>query len=263
MTASARHSAISRLLLVAPIAAAALIVSLPAHAQAGTGQVGTTSDTRQGARKLPRLVSVSGVATRDVTPDMAIISVGVTTRAPNAADALTSNSAAAAKIIAAVRQAGVENRDVQTSNVSISQNFRNKRDGSSYTQEPDGFTATNSVSIRVRDLAKLGPLLTAAAGQGANSINSLTFDFSGRKKVADELQAEAVRNARDVAQRLVEAAGSKLGQLQNINAADAMPSPRYDGMKMMRASADAAAPVPVEAGEMTITSSVQAIWTIE
>jgi len=252
MTSSVRRSAVSRLILAAPLATASLLLAMGAPARAES----------EGARQPPRIVSVSGTATRDVTPDMATIVIGVTTRAPKAAEALNGNSQAAAKVIAAVRQAGVESRDVQTNTVSISQNFRNRRDASGYTQEPDGFTATNSVSVRVRDLDKLGPLLTAAAGEGANNINSLTFDYSGRKKVADELQAEAVRNARATAQRLVEAAGNKLGQLQMISAGQ-IPMPRpYGAMKMMRAEAAPAA-APVEAGEMTITSSVQATWTIE
>lgn len=254
MTSSVRRSAVSRLILAAPLATAALLLAMAAPASA-------ESDS---PRKLPRLVSVSGTATRDVTPDMATIVIGVTTRAPKAADALNGNSEAAAKLIAAVRQAGVENRDVQTNTVSISQNFRSRRDASGYAQEPDGFTATNTVSVRVRDLGKLGPLLTATAGEGANRINSLNFDYSGRKKVVEELQTEAVRNARATAQRLVEAAGSKLGDLQSINAGY-MPTPRpYGGMKLMRDAA-AAAPeqVPVEAGEMTITSSVQTTWVIE
>lgn len=254
MNSSARFSMTPRLFQTTAFAAAAALLAFATPANA---------EPSDGVRKLPRLVSVSGVATRDVTPDMAMIVVGVTTRAPKAAEALNGNSQAAAKIIAAVRQAGVETRDVQTNNVSIAQNFRNKRDASGYNQEPDGFTATNSVSVRVRDLAKLGPLLTAAAGEGANSINSLTFDFSGRKKVTDELQTEAVRNARETAQRLVEAAGSKLGPLQNITASGSMPAPRYGNMKMMRASADAAEAVPVEAGEMTLRSSIQTTWIIE
>lgn len=249
MTFSTRSLA-SRFLFAAPLTAAALMLAMaPASAE--------------GQSKRPRLVNVSGTASRDVTPDMATIVIGVTTRAPQAAEALNGNSEAAAKIIAAVRKAGVEPRDVQTNAVSISQNFRNKRDASGYTQEPDGFTASNTVSVRVRDLGKLGPLLTTTAGEGANNINSLTFDYSGRKKLSEELQAEAVRNARDTAQRLVEAAGNKLGQLQSIDASGGMPAPRYGAMKMMRASADAPEAAPVEAGEMTITSSVQAAWTIE
>lgn len=254
MTLFARRTMTSRLILATPLAAASLLLAMAAPA---------TAQETGGARKLPRLVNVSGDASREVTPDMATIVIGVTTRAPRAAEALNGNSQAAAKVIAAVRQAGVENRDVQTNAVSISQNFRNKRDASGYTQEPDGFTATNTVSVRIRDLGKLGSLLTTATGEGANNINSLTFDYSGRKKVAEELQAEAVRNARETAQRLVEAAGGKLGQLQTIQAGGAAPSPRYGAMKMMRASADAAEPAPVEAGEMTITSSVQATWAIE
>jgi len=253
MTFSVRRSVVSRLLLAAPLAGASLLLAMAAPASAES----------DGPRKPPRIVSVSGTATRDVTPDMATIVIGVTTRAPKAADALNGNSQAAAKVIAAVRQAGVESRDVQTNTVSISQNFRNRRDASGYAQEPDGFTAANSVSVRVRDLGKLGPLLTAAAGEGANNINSLTFDYSGRKKLAEELQTEAVRNARDTAQRLVEAAGSKLGQLQMLSAGQ-LPAPRpYGAMKMMRADAPAPEAAPVEAGEMTITSSVQTTWTIE
>lgn len=254
MTISARHSVISRLILATPLAAASFMLALATPASA---------EGNDGARTPPRMVNVNGAASREVTPDMAMIVIGVTTRAPKAADALNGNSQAAAKVIAAVRQAGVESRDVQTNTVSISQNFRNKRDSSGYSQEPDGFTATNSVSVRVRDLGKLGPLLTAAAGEGANNINSLTFDYSGRKKVADELQAEAVQNARGTAQRLVEAAGSKLGQLQRINAVQAPMHRPYGGMKMMRADAAAPEAAPVEAGEMTITSTVNATWMIE
>lgn len=217
-----------------------------------------------GARQPPRTVSVTGYASREVTPDVAVISVGVATRGATPAETLAANAAAATKVIEAVRKAGVEARDVRTDNVSITPNYRNVRDSAGDIESrEDGFTASSSVTVRVRDLAKLGPLVAAATGQGANRINGLTFEYSGRRQAEAELQAEAVRNARETASRLVEAAGARLGPLQAISAGDVRPMPRRGDVYAMRAApADMAAP-PVEAGEITLSASVNATWIIE
>jgi uncharacterized protein len=227
------------------------------------GLFAATAAVAQPAPPERRTIRVEGHAVREVTPDMASISIGVTTRAPKAAAALSGNAADAQRIIDAAKKAGIEPRDITTSAVSLSENLRNRRDpaSGSVSQEPDGFIASNTVTVRVRDLPKLGGLLTDMVGDGANRIQGLSFDYSERDRVLDELRVDAVRDARRTAARLAEAAGAAVGQVVTV----AYP-PRRGGpgpeFAMMRAAAPRAN-VPIEAGALSLSADVETVWTLQ
>lgn len=212
----------------------------------------------------PRTITVEGRAEADVEPDMARISVGVTTKAPAPAAAVDQNSAAAAKIIEAARKAGIEAKDIRTGTLSLEQAFKNVRDASgNFEQRPDGYTVTNSVTMQVRDLPKLGGVLRQVVEEGANRINSLSFAVADHKKIDDDLRKEAVLDAKRRAELLVAAAGAKLGEVRSIHEGQRGGGPRPIAMSEMRMAAAPKADVPVSAGSLTFSSSVTVTWTLE
>ncbi|GGC46515.1 SIMPL domain-containing protein [Chelatococcus reniformis] len=235
----------------------------PPLALAGALVAATTAVAQEPAPRENRVVRVEGHASREMVPDMARLSLGVTSRAPKPGDALAANAADAQKVIDIAKRSGIEPRDIQTSAVNLTENMRNKRDAasSSITQEPDGFIATNTVTVRVRDLGKLGSLLTEVVAGGANRINGLSFDVASRDKVVEELRVEAVADARKTANRLAEAAGAGVGRIMVITYPPRGAAPVAE-FGMMRAASPRAA-VPIEVGALTIAADVETVWSLQ
>ncbi len=130
-------------------------------------------------------------------PDFASISIGVANKAATAAAALDLTSAAAAKIVAAARTFGIEARDLQTSYVSLQPAFRNVRDPNGQAEpRPDGYQASNSVTVRVRDLGRLGEFLRNVVDGGANRIGGVEFELAEPGRLEREATGAAVRDAR-------------------------------------------------------------------
>ncbi len=142
---------------------AALIAAGPAAAQSGTGAE-------------PATLSVNGEGRVDVAPDIATIRVGVETQGETAAEALEANSAAAAEMIATLKDAGVEARDIQTGQLNVQPvhaDMQRTRPGES--PEITGYRVVNEVAVTVRDLDALGGLLDRVVGAGANRVNAIGF----------------------------------------------------------------------------------------
>jgi uncharacterized protein YggE len=207
--------------------------------------------------KPPPTMNIVGRATLEAAPDFASISIGVTNKAATTAAAIDATSAAAAKIVAAARGFGIEPRDVQTSYVSLRPAFRNVRDQSgNMEQRPDGYSASNSVVIRVRDLPKLGEFLRTVVDGGANQIGGVSFELSDPGKLEREALAAAVKDARRQAEIIAEAAGVKIARIESINVGGGYrPMPRAAAApQAMRA---AKADVPVEPGSLDVSAEVQ------
>jgi uncharacterized protein YggE len=121
----------------------------------------------------PSLITVTGDATVTAAPDLATVTLGVTTTDPLAAAAMKSNSAALATVMVRLQAAGIADRDLQTSNLQLNPNWINPENGGIATIS--GYTASNMLSVRVRDLAILGAVLDAAITDGANTLNGISF----------------------------------------------------------------------------------------
>jgi len=205
----------------------------------------------------PATITVTGEGTVMAAPDLATVSLGVTTQGATAAEAMSANSAALALVLERVKAAGVEERDIQTSTLNLNPNWAGM-DGSS-VPTIQGYVAVNSVQLRVRALEKLGPVLDAAVSDGANTLNGISFGLAEPDPAMDEARKDAVASARARAELLTSAAGVGLGRILSIseNGGYAPPMPMY----RMEAAADAA-PVPVEGGEVGVTASVTITWEI-
>ena len=207
-----------------------------------------------------RSLSIAGSAQVHVAPDAALISTGVVTEGDTAAAALKANSAAVAKVVDAIRSFGVEAKDLQTNGLSLeARNYR--PDKPSATDKPHiiGYTAANAITVRVRDLGKLGDLIDKVAVAGANRIDGIQFIVSNQEGLLDEARRKAVTDAKDKADLYARAAGFTLGKVMSLTEESGSPVPRPMGRAM---AVSAAAPVPVEAGEMTLSVRVRVVWSL-
>lgn len=208
---------------------------------------------------MSRTIIVAGNGEASAAPDMAILNLGVEAEGATAAEALRKNSAQMDATIKSLRDAGVDKKDIQTSNLNVGARYDYSRD----TSPPRliGYQATNTVSVKLRDLDKAGAIIDKAVGVGANRINALSFSFADPKPLMDKARKAAVADARDRAALYAEAAGVRLGPVMQISDSYApVPGPLPVRARMEMAQSAAA---PIEAGESTISANVTIIYAIE
>jgi uncharacterized protein len=200
------------------------------------------------------MITVTGEGVVEATPDIATMTIGVTTQGPTAAEALAANSAALEAVLARLTAAGIAARDLQTSNLSLNPNWTGYDNA---TPTIAGYVASNTLTVRVRALSSLGAVLDAAVADGANTLNGLTFGLADPAPALNEARKEAVADARAKAELLAAAAGVTLGKVVSISEAGGMSAP----VPMFRADASAA-PVPVASGELGMTATVTIFYAI-
>ena len=231
------------------ITALALLV-LATAAVAGIGR----PEAAGGADEEARLgITVTGTGRVESVPDEAVFSLGVSTDGETARDALAANSVAMRRVLAALDSAGIDRKDVKTETVSVGQyDYEGK--------SRSGFTARNSVSVRIRDLARAGGVLEAAARAGANEVQGPMLTRSDRDAHEAEALKKAVANARKRAEALADAAGVELGRVTAISEGfSGGPEPVFG----MRATADAASSAPIRPGTEEIQATVTVTFDIE
>jgi uncharacterized protein len=208
-----------------------------------------------------RTMNVNGAGLVYLTPDIAYINVGVHTEMPTASEAVTESNAQTTKVIAALTKAGIDPKDIRTTNFSIWPSQQYAPDG---TVSGTVYMVDNTVYVTVRKLDKLGDLLDTVVKAGANSINSIQFDVADKTAAMKEARAEAVKNAKEQAQELADAAGVTLGQITNIAFYDSVPSPVVDAFgKGGGALASADVAVPIQPGQMTLTVTVSVTYELK
>ena len=238
--------------------AAALLsaLALALVALAGCGTTATTATTTQGGT-VPNTVTASGMGTTQVAPDTAEMYFGVTTTSANAQSALDDASKAAEQITAAVKKQGVAAEDIQTRDVSVYPQMADQ-DGA---QVITGYQASLSVQVKVRDIGKLGDVISAANAAGANSISGPTFTIADPAPVRAKAIDEAVADARKSAEAMAQAAGKSVGDVLSMSSSDvgSFPSPMYD----MAAGSAATAKVPIEPGQLDVTANVTVVFELK
>ena len=203
----------------------------------------------------PPAVSVTGEATVSVAPDQAQIEGGVTSDARTAREASEANNAAMNKVMQALKGAGIEERDTQTSRLSLQPQYAPNRTG---TSPITGYRASNRVTIRLRDVTKVANVIDVLAGAGANDIGGINFTVSQPSKHLDEAREKAVADARRKAEIYAKAAGVTLGESLSISEEGA-PAPLFRG----KMAAPMAAGAPVAQGEETLSVTVNVSWAIK
>ena len=207
----------------------------------------------------PAMISVTGEAQVSVPPDLAQIDGGVTSEAKTAREASDANNAAMGKVLLALKGAGIEEKDYQTSRLSLQpQNSSSRPGGPSAIV---GYRASNRVTIRLRDITKVANVIDTLVGAGANDIGGINFTVSQASKLLDEARERAIADARRKAEIYARAAGVALGAPLSITEGGA-PGPilyRRVAAPMTMAASGAA----VAQGEETLQVTVSVSWAIK
>ncbi|MDX2309573.1 MAG: SIMPL domain-containing protein [Hyphomicrobium sp.] len=207
--------------------------------------------------KAQRTVTVSASGTATAKPDQARIASGVVAEAATAKEALADNSKAMAGLLQTLKANGIDAKDIQTSSFSVDPRYTNPQDGTA--PRVDGYRVSNQVDVVVRDLARLGEVLDAVIGAGANQVSGLTFEASTAETLRDAARKDAVANARRRAELFAAAAGAKVGDVVTIVEGQSGGSPVL--YRAAKAAMDSA--VPIESGSMTLTADVTVTWKLE
>lgn len=221
----------------------------------------------QEAPQAPRrgTITIEGRGEVQAAPDTAYVTSGVTTQAATAREALDANTQAMAQLLETLKEVGIEAQDIQTSGFSVSPNYvySDERDANGYTLPPKimGYQVANSVTIRVRALENLGAILDKSVTVGANTINGVSFAVNDPTNLLDEARKKAFDDARRKAELYAGAAGLGLGDITSISEAQDFGQPIPYAMKSAVAEA-AAAPVPVEAGQLSFAINVSVGWDL-
>lgn len=211
--------------------------------------------------KMPRTISLIGHGETRIAPDMAIVNVGVLKQAPTAAGALGSNTAAMTAVMAALKAAGIEAKDIQTSNFMVAPRY----DYGDNTQAPrlTGYDVSNTVTIAVRKIAQLGGLLDTLVSAGSNQINGISFQVSRPDQALDQARKSATEDATRKAKLYAAAMQLKLGPVLSISEGVNYSPPVPMMLKSMRGAAEMSSDVPVSGGEQSLTIDVNVTWEID
>ncbi|WP_062227160.1 SIMPL domain-containing protein [Aureimonas frigidaquae] len=235
--------------------AALMLASVPmaAMAQAPGGEERST-------------LTIVGAGQATAAPDIALTTLTVLRSAATAQEATQESSAAVTAVTQAMRDLGIEGRDLQTSGFSISPQYQydNNQNGQP-TRPPEivGYEVRNSLTVRVRDIAKVGAVLDKAISLGVNQGGDITFTIENPAPLADAARRDAIAKARASAQVMADAADLELGDIVSLvdeTNTVAPPRPMMAGAMMRVAAEDAS--VPVEAGENTVSAQVRVTFEI-
>ncbi len=210
------------------------------------------------AQTPPPAISVTGEATVSVAPDQAQIDGGVTSDAKTAREASEANNAAMGKVLLALKGAGIDAKDYQTSRLSLQPQFAANYKPSDRASGIVSFRASNRVTVRVRDVTKVANLIDVLVGAGANEIGGINFTVTQASKYLDEAREKAIADARRKADIYARAAGVTLGEPISISEEGA-PTPMFRG----KMAAPMAAGAQVAPGEETLSVTVSVSWAIK
>lgn len=203
----------------------------------------------------PAMISVTGEATVSAAPDLAQIDAGVTTEAKTAREASDANNAAMGKVLLALKGAGIEEKDYQTSRLSLQPESVPNRTAGPATIV--GYRASNRVTIRLRDVGKVASAIDTLVGAGANDIGGINFTVSQASKLLDDAREQAMGDARRKAEIYAKAAGVTLGAPVSVSEGSTPVQIPY-----RRMAAGMAAATPVAQGEETLQVTVAVSWAI-
>ncbi len=220
--------------------------------------IAATAAPALAAEAAAQTLSLAGEGSASAAPDQATVTSGVTSEGKTAREAVDANGKAMAALIDAFKKAGIQAADLQTSGFSVQPRYAQPKEGSGEAPHIDGYEVRNQVTVRIRDLTKLGAVLDTAVATGSNQIDGVAFGLADPAPVLDKAREAAVADARRKAELIAKAAGVKLGRILAIAEPGAEP-PR----PMMAAYAmEKMAAVPVEAGESEFKARVNVTWEI-
>ena len=207
-------------------------------------------------------ISASGEATR--VPDVAGLSAGVVTEAEDGDAAMKTNAEQMEKVIKAIRKAGIEEKDIQTSGISLTPRYEYPPNTAGSPNRPGrtlvGYIARNTVNLKVREIGKLGDVLNALTEAGANQIHGPSLEIGEPEPVLADARQQALDKAQARAKTYAEALGMKVRRLVSVSESGSAGIPR-PMMRAEMASADARA--PVAPGETTLSVNLDLVFELE
>jgi uncharacterized protein YggE len=204
-------------------------------------------------------IYVSGSATVKAAPDIAQAQLGVQTFADSVDQAVADNNARSAAIQAALVAQGIAAQDMQTTGFNVYPQMDYQKNQAGVIV---GYWATNMLSVKIRNLAKVGEVLQAGIAAGANNVSGLYFALEDPDSLLQEARVQAVADARQRAEALVGAAGAELGKVLSIRETSPWYGPVMSRADFAKDAAGAPA-VPVQAGELEVTGQVEVVFEIE
>lgn len=201
----------------------------------------------------PHTIAISGEGKVVAIPDIAKLSLGVTTQKTNVADAQKENTDKMNKLVKILKDLGVDSQDIQTTNYQINPQYNWTESRGQYIT---GYQVDQSVAIKVRDTSKVGDILSKTAEVGANQVGGLTFTIDDPEMVKQEAREKALKNAKEKAEALAKMADVKLGKIVSFSESsnDYMPQPYYESsMKGMGIGGGGGVAPSIEVGSNEIT----------
>ena len=215
------------------------------------------ASTAFAAETAPTL-SANGEGTEMAVPDIAVVTIGVSSRARTAGEALAANNTEMEKVIAAIRGENIKDIDIGTTGFAVNPVYSNpppQPDGTSDQPQVIGYEVSNSVRVLIRDLNNTGKVLDRAINAGANQVGSINFQVDKPQPFRDKALASAIADAQRKGELMAEASGVRLVRILTVSASDG-PQPMFDAVAY-RAEA-----VPIMAGQQTIAASATITWEI-
>ncbi|MFT4256174.1 MAG: SIMPL domain-containing protein [Pseudoxanthomonas sp.] len=223
------------------------ILAMSAHAQNATI---TTDGT---------LLNVSARAEARRVPDVATISAGVVAQASDGNTAMRENATRMARVMDAIKAAGIAEKDIQTSGISLNPQYHFEQN-----QPPKitGYEARNSVSLKVRDIAKLGKVLDALAASGANDINGPSFGIDQPEPVQDEARLAALQKAQARADTYAKALNLRVRRIVSIDESGSGGLPRPVPMMAIKAMDASTESTQVSPGESVLSVNLNVVFEL-
>lgn len=245
-----------RVAMVTVVAALLTVAGIGAPTVAGIASAQTVP-TGGRDQHAERVITVHGSGIVEGTPDVLELTLGVDTRGKSAGDALAENSRLTVELLKVLGDAGIEAKDVQTSDLSISPVY--DEDG----EVVIAYAVSNHVAAHLRDLDKAGDVIDAATDAAGDQIvvRGLYFSIDDNSELVARARADAVKRAKAQAQQLAEAAGVELGHLMSIVEESAPVGPALEAEKAAAPTSGDAAP-PIQPGTETLTVDVTLVYAI-
>ncbi|MCL6741122.1 SIMPL domain-containing protein [Sphingomonas sp. RB56-2] len=240
-----------RNILLTALAVSAAAIPASAPAQTAVAAVPVLAGTRLD-------ISATGEVTR--VPDMAIISAGVQTLRPTATAAIEQNAAQMEQVRAALKRAGIEDRDIQTSSINLNPEYQYDQN-----QPPrlTGYRASNTLNVKFRDLKRTGAILDALVAQGANSISGPNLTIDKPESALDEARAKAIVNGRARADLYARALGMRVVRLLSVSESGGYAPPPPMPMVMMAQERGAGADTKIDPGTQQVQVSVSMSFELQ
>lgn len=207
--------------------------------------------------------SVTGSGTVYAKADIANITVGLETEVKDtAAEATTENTDKMNDIISAVKELGIEEKDIKTTSYRLSPSYEWTEDRG---RELIGYQVSQSVTLKVRDLEKIGDIITETTARGANQVGNINFTIDDEYELKNKARELAIEKAKEKAQMIAEQSGMKLGEIKGVNENSYQPVPfAYSNAKLEYAEDQAGSASPsIEAGQNEIRAEVTLIYEVK